>query len=186
MRVLLSSLLVCLGFSDGSLAAGADEKSPELVRLPGGGELKKPVRAGAPRERLLPGGGLFISFDANGDGVVVEDEIEAGIARAFDEADADGNGVLTALEQQAWARDLPTRDETLANPVRFDPNLDRRVSPEEFADVILGLARDYSEDGSVTVVISALRAPDPDREERQQAERRRAASANGDGRPRGS
>ena len=36
--------------------------------------------------------------------------------------------LLQMLEQQAWARSLPTRDNSLANPVRFDPNLDRRTA----------------------------------------------------------
>lgn len=137
----------------------ADDRPPDLVRLPGEGELKEPERAGGPRERLLPGGGLFVSFDADRDGEVSMAEIDSGIRKAFETADADGNGVLTALEQQDWASQLPTRDQTLANPVRFDPNLDRRVSAEEFADVILGLASDYRDEQSEIIEIAALKAP---------------------------
>lgn len=185
MRVPFSACLACLSFVTVSAIASADEPPAELVRLPGDGELKQPARAGGARERLLPGGGLFISFDEDENGAVVMTEIEAGIARAFDEADADGNGVLTALEQQAWAGDLPTRDDTLANPVRFDPNLDRRVSLDEFSDVIIGLARDYSEDGSGTVLIANLKAPEKTRQERAQFERGRPGYGDRD-RPRGS
>ena len=173
MRSLLCLALLSAGAASAPVTAQAEESPPELVRLPGEGEVKQPARPGGPRDRLLPGGGLFMSFDADRNGEVSRAEIEAGISKAFETADTDGNGVLTALEQQAWAEDLPTRDDTLANPVRFDPNLDRRVSPEEFADVILELARDYSGDGSGTVMIAALKAPEKREQARATAERRR-------------
>ncbi len=148
---------------DTAMATG---ESAELVRLPGDGEVKTPgADSGRKSERLLPGGGLFLSFDADGDGRVSPDEVERGIHAAFLEADSDGSGYLTAFEQQAWAGELPTRDNSLANPVRFDPNLDRRVSPEEFHAVIAALADDYAgEDG--TVEMASLRAPGPSERER--------------------
>ncbi|MFN3293565.1 MAG: isoaspartyl peptidase/L-asparaginase, partial [Gemmobacter sp.] len=40
---------------------------------------------------------------------------------------------------------FPVRDDTLANPVRFDPNLDRIVTYEEFYTVILQLAAPYQD-----------------------------------------
>ena len=139
--------------------ARADDKPQELLRLPGAGELKQPAVPGGKRDRLVPGGGLFVSFDANRDGMVSVSEIETGIRMAFARADTNGDGVLSAFEQQDWARGLPTRDDTLANPVRFDPNLDRRVSVEEFSDVIIALAGDYREDDSSVIEIAALQAP---------------------------
>jgi hypothetical protein len=138
----------------------ADDKPQELVRLPGAGELKQPALPGGTRDRLVPGGGLLFSFDADGDGRVSVSEIDTGIRSAFANADADGDGVLSAFEQRDWARGLPTRDDTLANPVRFDPNLDRRVSVEEFSDVITALAGDYRAEDSEVIEIAALKAPE--------------------------
>jgi Icc-related predicted phosphoesterase len=95
-------------------------------------------------------------------GVITVAEREAGILAAFESADADKNGALTAFEQQAWAESLPTHDDSLANPVRFDPNLDRRVSFEEFRAVIRSVAEDYASTGDGSVLVSDLEE-EPDR-----------------------
>ena len=135
----------------------ADE---ELVRLPGKGELRTPEQAATDRPVMLkPGSGLFMTFDSDTNGAISAMEIEAGIPVAFKRADRNGDGYLTALEQRAWADSLPTRDDSLANPVRFDPNLDRRVSLEEFDLVINNLARDFREDGAAEILLAKLKAP---------------------------
>ena len=125
----------------------AQQADDDIVRLPGQGFTKPEAhkRRGTP-DRLVAGGGLFLSFDTDGDGRITRAELEAGTAAAFAKADANGDGHLTAFEQIKWAESLPTRDDTLANPVRFDPNLDRRVSPEEFETVIAELAEHYVEE----------------------------------------
>lgn len=106
---------------------------------------------------LKDGASLFISFDTDQDGRVDAAEIEAGIAAAFETADRNANGFITALEQQAWANNLRPADSSLANPVRFDPNLDRRISFEEFETVITDLAGDYSDAVSGDVIIADLK-----------------------------
>ncbi|MEZ6000378.1 hypothetical protein [Hyphomonas sp.] len=145
-----------------AIPASAQQADDDIVRLPGQGFTKREVRKpdGTP-DRLVAGGGLFLSFDMNGDGRITRTELEAGTAAAFAKADANGDGHLTAFEQIKWAESLPTRDDTLANPVRFDPNLDRRVSPEEFETVIAELAEHYVEETSDVIVIASLKAPKP-------------------------
>ena len=145
-------------------AQGADD-ADDIVRLPGQGLVKADAFPGrkAP-ERLVPGGGLMMSFDLNGDGRVSTDELTTGAKRAFASADIDKDGALTAIEQRAWANNLPTRDDTLANPVRFDPNLDRMVSEDEFSAVIIQLAAAYSEANSGDILLASLTAPERPRE----------------------
>jgi len=154
--LLASALIVALPVS-----AQAEGDGDDLVRLPGQG-LVKPDTGPAQRKlgRLVPGGGLFASFDANGDGRISSIELAEGTRAAFLLADANEDGQLVALEQQDWADDLPTRDDTLANPVRFDPNLDRVVTFEEFEAVITQLAQNYQDD-SGTIELAKLSAPDP-------------------------
>jgi hypothetical protein len=159
--LLLAALPVC--------AQASEDDGDDLVRLPGQG-LVKPDTGPAQRKlgRLVPGGGLFASFDADNDGRISAEELAAGTRAAFLQADANGDGQLVALEQQDWAANLPTRDDTLANPVRFDPNLDRVVTFEEFQSVIALLAANYQDDQGV-IELARLSAPEPkpDRGERR-------------------
>ncbi|WP_300395624.1 hypothetical protein [Henriciella sp.] len=158
--------------------ATADAEDDALVRLPGSGEVKSDSdKSKLKTERLKPGGGLLASFDANEDGRISRGELDAGIERAFLEADGNNDGTLTAIEQQKWAGGLPTRDDSLANPVRFDPNLDRRVSFKEFSDVIIDLSQDYREENHAELRVASLRAPKDDRENKRIYEGIRAPDA---------
>lgn len=145
-----------------ALTAAADIDEDELVRLPGQGEVRdEALRERAKADRLKPGAGLFITFDQDGNGRISSREIEAGIPAAFETADANEDGYLTALEQQDWAQSLPTRDDSLANPFRFDPNLDRRVDLDEFTMVIVNLGQDYANEETGDILVAELKAPKP-------------------------
>jgi len=158
--VLACTVLACA--AGPAIAQAGDAGEDEIVRLPGQGLTKPEARTkrGTP-DRLVPGGGLFLSFDVNEDGRITREELIAGTRAAFLKADANGDGYLTAFEQISWAESLPTRDDTLANPVRFDPNLDRQVSPEEFESVIFELAGHYVDEASEDIRLAALKAPEP-------------------------
>ncbi len=149
--------------------AGADDRGDdEIVRLPSTGLVKAGELSRLDgTARLVPGGGLIASFDADEDGYVSADELTGGIRAAFAAADANEDGHLTALEQQAWAESLPTRDDTLANPVRFDPNLDRIVTFEEFDMVIRQLAAPFQDElGGILIARLKATEPRPERAER--------------------
>jgi hypothetical protein len=156
-------------------ALAQESEDPDaIVRLPGNGEVRAKAPdgkgdivtapAGTPN-RLVPGGGLILSFDIDGNGRIDLSEIETGARAAFAAADRNKDRFLTAFEQIDWADGLPTRDDTLANPVRFDPNLDRSVSLDEFTSVIIQLASAYRKDGKRDLLLSELEAR-PEREER--------------------
>ncbi len=184
LRLSLRSAALILGvnavlLAPAALADQAAQGSDEVVRLPDAPErprapvlLEPPDReARDEREtRLLPGGALLATFDTDGDQVISDAELETGIARAFDEADGNGNGRITGLEQKAWATSLPYRDESLANPVRFDPNLDGQVTREEFSQVLTALAAEYRGESDEALTFADLvapqRTPDAERAER--------------------
>ncbi|HEX5007033.1 MAG TPA: hypothetical protein VFV70_07965 [Hyphomonadaceae bacterium] len=81
---------------------------------------------------VQPGALLFASFDRNFDGRVSEAEIEAGAAGAFAVADRNGDGVITGFEQNDWATSMASMNDVLSNPMTFDVDLDRQVTPAEF------------------------------------------------------
>ncbi|MEQ9504983.1 MAG: EF-hand domain-containing protein [Hyphomonas sp.] len=167
MPSLLLSLLLLTAMP--VFAQAAEDDGDDLVRLPGQGEVN-PDTGLAQRNlgRLVPGGGLFASFDTDDDGRISAEELATGTEAAFKLADANGDGQLVALEQLDWAAGLPTRDDTLANPVRFDPNLDRVVTFDEFRSVIALLAANYQDERGV-IEIARLSAPEPrqDRDDRR-------------------
>ena len=191
MRRTLSCLALILALPFAAAASGETE-GDDIVRLPGQqaarGDYPGPAAPDSPGmpkkgEKLVPGGILFVSFDADGDGVVTPAELQAGIAAAFAAADTNEDGQLTALEQQAWAASLPIRDDSLANPVRFDPNLDRIVTFEEFSSVIHQLAASY-QNGEGNVVLSGLIMPDkPDKDDKRLAQRGNPRTETGPGGP---
>ncbi|MEM9938460.1 MAG: hypothetical protein AAF768_06400 [Pseudomonadota bacterium] len=166
MNRTLLSLALILGSSGLVGLASADEPQDEdaLVRVtqPLKREDLQKLRGLRP-DRLKPGGGLFVSFDENIDGQVDLAEIETGIAAAFEAADTSENGTLSVLEQQVWAEGLSTADTSLANPVRFDPNLDRQISFEEFESVIKDLANDYMKDDAEYILVEDLEIEQPER-----------------------
>ena len=158
--------VVSIAFVAGSALAEPPAADDDLVRLPGNGEIRKsPNNRKGAVDALVPGGGLMLSFDTNRDGRITEREVAKGSRLAFDLADTNGDGRLSALEQIEWAKQLPTRDDTLANPARFDPNLDRMVSYDEFAAVVTRLAGDYSDEASGVILVASLKVdmPDPER-----------------------
>jgi hypothetical protein len=156
--------LIALGTS---LSVHAQVDEDEILRLPGQGEVRSPqLRERAKADRLKPGAGLFLTFDSNEDGRISQFEIDAGIPLAFRIADRNEDGFLTALEQQDWAASLPTRDDSLANPFRFDPNLDRRVDIDEFTTVIVNLGTDYADETTGDILVADLKAPRLERPQR--------------------
>ncbi|MEO1189766.1 MAG: EF-hand domain-containing protein [Pseudomonadota bacterium] len=190
IRIVSLASLAIFGLS---FSATAQVDEDEIVRLPGQGEVRSSdLRERAKADRLKPGAGLFLTFDSNQDGRISQFEIDAGIPIAFQVADKNADGYLTALEQQDWAAGLPTRDDSLANPFRFDPNLDRRVDLDEFTKVIVDLGSDYADERSGDILVADLKAPRPrgdqrrnpadDAQQRQRGDRtpgqRRQSSAN--------
>lgn len=132
----------------------------EILRLPGQGELKPEAAkiVGRDTERLIAGGGLILSFDTNADSIVTPDELRTGIEVAFENADRNADGRITPLEQMAWSDSLPTRDTSLANPARFDPNLDRVVRQAEFAEVVLTFAAGLADETTGDVHVDQLKS----------------------------
>ncbi|MEO0550713.1 MAG: EF-hand domain-containing protein [Pseudomonadota bacterium] len=173
MNRTLLSLALILGSSSLVGLASADEPQDEdaLVRVtqPLKREDLQKLRGLRP-DRLKPGGGLFVSFDENIDGQVDLAEIETGIAAAFEAADTSENGTLSVLEQQVWAEGLSTADTSLANPVRFDPNLDRQISFEEFESVIQDLANDYMKEDAEYILVEDLEIEQPERVDEDQVD----------------
>lgn len=149
-RISLIWLIVALPLCEASA-------QDEPARLPGQGHIKKDVPFAKGLGRLIPGGGLLLSFDSNQDGQITQIEIDEGINEAFLKADTNEDGRITPLEQIKWTQSLPTRDESLANPARFDPNLDRRVQHREFTEIVQAFAALHMDTTTQTIPVIALK-----------------------------
>lgn len=94
------------------------------------------MTVGAGAAFAKPGFGLGPSFgdlDADGNGEVTRQEIEAMAERRFTEADTDGDGALTLDEMQAHAR--KKADERAARMLdRLDTNGDSRLTSDELPE----------------------------------------------------
>ena len=153
-----SLLILLLMMTAPALSQTAPDDGEELLRLPGSGEFRPDLTKPRALDRLVPGGGLLMSFDADEDGVITSEEVALGIPAAFAKADDNEDGRITPLEQVRWSETLPTRDTSLANPARFDPNLDRAVRIEEFQDVITVFAAIYADETTGNITLDALKA----------------------------
>jgi len=101
---------------------------------------------------------LLLRYDANHDGVVTRDEMEAGLKADFAAADGNGDGCLDPAEERAENQRRLARDGAEASPL-VDWNLDGCVDPKEFGNTVRSYFDlvDKTKDGKVTLV--ELRGP---------------------------
>ena len=121
------------------------------------------IGAGAFAAQRLPAGlpasaALLLRYDANHDGVVTREEMEAGLKVDFAAADTNGDGCLGPAEVRAENDRRLARDGAEASPL-VDWNLDGCVDFKEFGNTVhsyFDLA-DKTKDGRVTQL--ELRGP---------------------------
>src|SRR5438270_9583680 len=101
-----------------ALAAGLAAPSQAAQRLPAG---------------LPASAALLLRYDANHDGIVTRDEMEAGLKADFGAADANGDGCLDPGEVRSENQRRLSRDGVQASPL-VDWNLDGCVDFREFAN----------------------------------------------------
>lgn len=125
---------------------------PEIINpeeLPDVETLKREIPIGShARSILVPRTGalLFASFDRNSDYVIDRDEVRAGIAASFKNADRNLNGRLSLVELEGWrVRALGSENATPTN-YAFAPNFVRTVTFETFSAVLSGVAENLDKD----------------------------------------
>jgi len=119
--------------------------------------------AGAHAAQRLPAGlpasaALLLRYDADHDGVVTRQEMEAGLKADFAAADANGDGCLDPTETRAENQRRLSRDGAQASPL-VDWNLDGCVDIHEFSNTVHSYFDlvDKKKDGKVTLI--ELRGP---------------------------
>ncbi|MFZ2028738.1 MAG: hypothetical protein WAU68_00390 [Vitreimonas sp.] len=106
-----------------------------------GSRANEPIRALLSADVMM-----FVSWDTNGDLTTSADEIEAGITREFDRADANHDGRIEPIEYQAWQTAVLGGGQMGPYRLDFDRNVDNAISREEFANEIHARVRDYDTD----------------------------------------
>jgi hypothetical protein len=105
---------------------------------------------------VKPGALLFASYDTDQNGRITRTEVETGAQRSFAVADANKDGEIAGFEQNAWAESIGSIDDVLSNPMSFDVNLDKRITPAEFAQGLRRLATPLEDAGSGDILYPAL------------------------------
>jgi len=101
---------------------------------------------------------LMLSFDANMDGAVSREELEAGLKRQFEAADTDGNGRLNLSEMQAENGRRWQAAGTASSPL-IDWNQDGVVSFAEFGGTAHSIFAQLDRDRGGVLAGAELEAP---------------------------
>jgi hypothetical protein len=107
---------------------------------------------------LPPSAALLLRYDANHDGTITREEMEAGLKADFDAADSDHDGCLSPAEVRAENERRLKQDGAQASPL-VDWNLDGCVDRREFGNTVRSYfdLADRRKDGKVTQL--ELRGP---------------------------
>jgi Ca2+-binding EF-hand superfamily protein len=101
---------------------------------------------------------LILAYDANADGKVTRDELEAGLKREFVMADRNGDGVLDLPEIQAENARRFAANRTGFSPL-IDWNRDGKVDFSEFATTMRSLFEDMDRSRNGVLEGAELRLP---------------------------
>src|SRR5215472_5629384 len=107
---------------------------------------------------LPPSAALLLRYDANHDGTITREEMEAGLKADFDAADTDHDGCLSPAEVRAENERRLKQDGAQASPI-VDWNLDGCVDRREFGNTVRSYFElaDRTKDGKVSQL--ELRGP---------------------------
>lgn len=145
IRVLVSCGLMLAGWG-----CASDDRGPAIARDPRVataqvGEMQLNIR-------------LMLSFDANRDGLVTRDEVEAGLRAQFEAADTDRNGSLNLSEIQAENARRWQASGTASSPL-IDWNQDGVVGFAEFSGTAYSVFSQLDRDRGGTLAGVELEAP---------------------------
>jgi hypothetical protein len=143
-------VLVCGGVLLLALGCASGGREPILARDPRAassqvGEMQQNIQ-------------LMLSFDANRDGTVGRDEVEAGLKVQFEAADVDRNGSLNLNEIQAENARRWQRNGTASSPL-IDWNQDGGVSFAEFSGTAHSVFADLDRDRGGSLAGTELQTP---------------------------
>jgi len=157
MRTAIGTLAILLTFSTAGPAVAQETDVERIERV----VAPRPIGAGVRNDGVRvvrPGALLLASFDRNGDGRVSPSELSDGAKVSFRFADRNADGVLSGFEQSDWAGVIGGLEDVLSNPMLFDTDLDRSVTPTEFEAGLRRMSEGYS-DAAGNIAFSALIQP---------------------------
>ena len=174
----LAALACAAGVAPAGLAQTVETARPEPVeandridRIPGVAGVKTADLGRSEGVRLVrPGALLFASFDRNADARITRQEVADGATASFTLADKNGDGVVSGFEQSDWSLRVGAQDDVLSNPMLFDVDLDRSVTPAEFAAGLQRLADAMADAETKTIpfdrLVQALSPPGQETDEK--------------------
>lgn len=133
------------------------EANDRIDRIPGVAGVRTADLGRSEGVRLVrPGALLFASFDRNADARVTRQEVADGAAASFALADRNADGVVSGFEQSDWSVRVGAQNDVLSNPMLFDVDLDRSVTPAEFTAGLQRLADALADAETKTITFDRL------------------------------
>jgi hypothetical protein len=151
-------------------AAAQVVEAGQVDRIPGPG-MPGGIASAENMRIMRPAGLLLASFDRNFDGRITAEELDVGTAGAFAVADKNSDGVISGFEQSDWAKAVGSFGDVLSNPMTFDADLDRAITPVEFASGMKRISEPLTDGATGQIafadLVHSLRAPREEQAERE-------------------
>lgn len=129
------------------------------IAITGAAQARKeppPYRPATPTIFALPEALMIAGFDRDGDTRVSRAEYDAGIVREWTRADANGDGIVGAIEHGTWAALVLGSPGALPNLLDLDKDGDDRISRAEFIGYFAARFAALDKDGDGSIARSEL------------------------------
>lgn len=139
LRLIALTTLTTFAFLT-SACAHHDRERERHGAMEGRGPMGQAGSMAQSSQMLVPGGMLFLQFDADRDYSISAEEVRTGLAAAFAAADTDKSGTLSLFEYKDWSRLALGSDLVLPDWMSVDRNENRTITEAEFDAAFLRIA----------------------------------------------
>lgn len=129
---------------------------------------------------IRPASLWFVTLDTNGDYKITRKELEAGLAKTFDQEDSNQDGRLSLFDIENWRKHALGSPDAAPHALQFDDNYDSTITRKEFDTTLTHLfdRADANEDNVIefSELITVMERPGRRRQAEDNSSERRERS----------